>query len=254
MLVLLYLMSTLYHALRPPRAKKVFRILDHSAIFLLIAGTYTPLCLGPLKGPWGWSLFGIVWGLAVMGIVFKATLFHHWAWLSTATYLLMGWIALIAIVPLMRTLSPAGLAWLFGGGLSLGHLMYETGLAAAVGRALVRVSGAQDVWALTAVAIVAGILLSETSSNTASASVVIPVMIAVAAGLGVSPVPPALGAALGASFGFMLPVSTPPNAIVYGSGLVPLREMVRSGIVLDILGALLIWLGLRVLAPLAGLV
>ena len=127
MLVLLYLMSTLYHALRPPRAKKVFRILDHSAIFLLIAGTYTPLCLGPLKGPWGWSLFGIVWGLAVMGIVFKATLFHHWAWLSTATYLLMGWIALIAIVPLMRTLSPAGLAWLFGGGLcySGGVLFYR---------------------------------------------------------------------------------------------------------------------------------
>ncbi|MBI3131631.1 MAG: hemolysin III family protein [Acidobacteria bacterium] len=127
MLVLLYLMSTLYHALRPPRAKKVFRILDHSAIFLLIAGTYTPLCLGPLKGSWGWSLFGIVWGLAVMGIVFKATLFHRWAWLSTATYLLMGWIALIAIVPLMRTLSPAGLAWLFGGGLcySGGVLFYR---------------------------------------------------------------------------------------------------------------------------------
>ncbi len=117
MLVLLYLMSTLYHALRPPRAKKVFRILDHSAIFLLIAGTYTPLCLGPLKGAWGWSLFGVVWGLAVIGIVFKATLFHRWAWLSTAVYLLMGWIALIAIVPLMRTLSPGGLAWLFGGGL-----------------------------------------------------------------------------------------------------------------------------------------
>lgn len=117
MLVLLYLMSTLYHALRPPRAKKVFRILDHSAIFLLIAGTYTPLCLGPLKGAWGWSLFGIVWGLAVLGIVFKATLFHRLAWLSTAVYLLMGWIALIAIVPLMRTLSVGGLLWLFGGGL-----------------------------------------------------------------------------------------------------------------------------------------
>ncbi|HJW33658.1 MAG TPA: hemolysin III family protein [Holophagaceae bacterium] len=117
MLVLLYLMSTLYHALRPPRAKKVFRILDHSAIFLLIAGTYTPLCLGPLKGAWGWSLFGIVWGLAVLGIVFKATLFHRLSWLSTAVYLLMGWIALIAIVPLMRTLSVGGLLWLFGGGL-----------------------------------------------------------------------------------------------------------------------------------------
>ena len=117
-----------------------------------------------------------------------------------------------------------------------------------------RASGAEGVWALTAIAIVAGILLSEASSNTASASVVVPVMIAVAAGLGVSPVPPALGAALGASFGFMLPVSTPPNAIVYGSGLVPLREMIRSGILLDVLGGAVIWLGLRVLCPLTGVV
>ncbi|MBI4270416.1 MAG: DASS family sodium-coupled anion symporter [Candidatus Rokubacteria bacterium] len=147
-----------------------------------------------------------------------------------------------------------GTILLFGGGLSLGHLMFDTGLAAAVGRALVRASGAEGVWALTAIAIVAGILLSEASSNTASASVVVPVMIAVAAGLGVSPVPPALGAALGASFGFMLPVSTPPNAIVYGSGLVPLREMIRSGILLDVLGGAVIWLGLRVLCPLTGVV
>ena len=97
-------------------------------------------------------------------------------------------------------------------------------------------------------------IVSETSSNTASASVMVPVMIAVAQSLGVSPVPPAIGAALGASFGFMLPVSTPPNAIVYGSGLVPLREMIRSGVVLDLAGSLLIWLGLRVLCPLFGVI
>jgi sodium-dependent dicarboxylate transporter 2/3/5 len=106
---------------------------------------------------------------------------------------------------------------------------------------------------LTAVAIVIGVLLSETSSNTASASMVLPIVIAVAQSAGMSPIPPALGAALGASFGFMLPISTPPNAIIYGSGLVPLREMIRSGIYLDIAGAILIWIGLRVLCPLVGL-
>jgi len=81
---------------------------------------------------------------------------------------------------------------------------------------------------------------------------VIPVVIALAGGAGVSPIPPALGAALGASFGFMLPVSTPPNAIVYGSGLVPLKEMIKAGVWLDLSGAVVIWLGLRVLCPLFG--
>jgi sodium-dependent dicarboxylate transporter 2/3/5 len=141
---------------------------------------------------------------------------------------------------------------LFGGGLSLGRLMFETGLAPVVGGAVLGAAGDGGLWALTAGAIVAGILLSEASSNTASASVVIPVVIAAAQSAGVSPVPPALGAALGASFGFMLPVSTPPNAIVYGSGLVPLPEMVRSGLILDVLGAVLIWVGLRLLCPLFG--
>ncbi len=147
-----------------------------------------------------------------------------------------------------------GTILLFGGGLALGRLMVETGLAERVGRALVEVSGASDVWTLTAVAIAAGVMLSEVSSNTASASMVVPVMLAVARDLGVSPVPPAIGAALGASFGFMLPVSTPPNAIVYGSGLVPLREMMRAGLLLDLGGAVLIWLGLRIICPLVGLV
>ena len=145
-----------------------------------------------------------------------------------------------------------GTILLFGGGLSLGRLMFDTKLAAAVGNSVVRLSGAESVWALTAVAIVTGIVLSEVSSNTASASMVIPVVIAAATSTGVSPIPPALGAALGASFGFMLPVSTPPNAIVYGSGLVPVGEMLRSGIWLDLTGAVVIWGGLRLLCPLFG--
>ena len=130
--------------------------------------------------------------------------------------------------------------------------MFDTKLAQAVGGAVIRASGAESVWALTAVAIVLGVLLSEASSNTAAASMVLPVVIAIAQSTGVSPIPPALGGALGASFGFMLPVSTPPNAIVYSSGLVPLREMIRSGIWLDLIGMALIWLGLRVLCPLFG--
>lgn len=129
-----------------------------------------------------------------------------------------------------------------------------SGLADTVGSAMVRLSGADSVWALTAVAIFAGIALSELSSNTASASMVIPVMIAAASDVGVSPIPPALGAALGASFGFMLPVSTPPNAIVFGSGLVPLKEMIRAGVVLDLAGGVLIWVGLRILCPLVGVI
>lgn len=125
-MVLLYVMSTLYHAFRGPRVKKVFRILDHASIYLLIAGTYTPLCLGTLKGAWGWSLFGVIWGLAVLGVTFKAIFIHKWAWLSLAVYLLMGWLVVIAIVPLWRAMPAGGLVWLFGGGLfySLGAGLY----------------------------------------------------------------------------------------------------------------------------------
>jgi sodium-dependent dicarboxylate transporter 2/3/5 len=147
-----------------------------------------------------------------------------------------------------------GTILLFGGGLAMGKLMFDTGLARAIGDVSMRLWGTHSVWALTAAAIVIGVALSETSSNTASASMVIPVVIAVAQGAGLSPIPPVLGAALGASFGFMLPVSTPPNAIVYGSGLVPLREMIRSGIYLDVAGTILIWLGLRLLCPLFGVI
>lgn len=145
-----------------------------------------------------------------------------------------------------------GTILLFGGGLSLGRLMFSTGLAEALGHGLTGLSGATGLWSITAVSIFFGIVLSETTSNTASANMVIPVVIAVAQGMGVSPLPPALGACLGASFGFMLPVSTPPNAIVYGSGMVPILTMVRKGILFDIGGFFIILFGLMVLCPLFG--
>jgi len=147
-----------------------------------------------------------------------------------------------------------GTILLFGGGLSLGTLMFETGVAKALGEAITARTGATSLWALTALCVAIGIFLSETTSNTASANMVIPVAIALAQSAGVSPLPPALGACLGASFGFMLPVSTPPNAIAYGSGLVPIPRMIRAGVVFDVLGFVIILAGLRVLCPLLGLV
>ena len=125
-MVLLYAMSTLYHAFRDVRVKKVFRILDHAAIYLLIAGTYTPFCLTVLRGAWGWSLFGVVWGLAALGILFKSLFGPRYELFSVSVYLTMGWLVLIAILPLWRALPPWGVAWLFGGGVcySLGTLFY----------------------------------------------------------------------------------------------------------------------------------
>ena len=117
-LILLYLASTLYHALTPPRAKRVFQILDHSAIYLLIAGTYTPFTLITLRGPWGWSLFAVIWSLAVFGVVFKSIWIDRHAALSTAVYVLMGWCAIVAIRPLLRGLPWDGFLWLLAGGVS----------------------------------------------------------------------------------------------------------------------------------------
>jgi sodium-dependent dicarboxylate transporter 2/3/5 len=151
-----------------------------------------------------------------------------------------------------------GIDWgtilLFGGGLALGTLMFETGVATAMGEALAGRLGASSLWGLTFASILVGIVLSETTSNTAAANMVIPVAIAIAEAAGVSPIAPALGACFGASYGFMLPVSTPPNAIVYGSGLVPIPRMIRAGLVFDVLGLFIIWIGLRVMCPLLGLV
>ena len=117
-MVLLYLASTIYHALPVGRAKRVFMILDHCAIFLLIAGTYTPFVLGVLEGSWGWSLFGVVWGLAVSGIVLKAVFGNRYQMLSTALYLGMGWLVVIAAYPLIHSIERAGLIWLVAGGVA----------------------------------------------------------------------------------------------------------------------------------------
>jgi hemolysin III len=117
-LVLLYLASTLYHALTNDTAKRVFRILDHASIYLLIAGTYTPFTLLALRGAWGWTLFGVIWGLAVAGVVMKCFLTGRLHALSTAVYLLMGWLAIVAIRPLMAALSTPALLWLLAGGLA----------------------------------------------------------------------------------------------------------------------------------------
>jgi hemolysin III len=114
-LFFLYLSSTLYHSTRG-RAKDAMRKLDHAAIYLLIAGTYTPFTLVTLNGPWGWSLFGVVWGLAVLGIVQELWLARGARWLSLAIYLLMGWVALVAVVPLVRALGWGGFAWVAAGG------------------------------------------------------------------------------------------------------------------------------------------
>ena len=115
-LLLLYCMSTLYHALRGPRVKRVFHILDHSAIYLLIAGTYTPFCLTTLRGAWGWSLFGVVWGLAALGVAFKSVYTGRFEFLSTGVYLGMSWMVMVAALPLWRALSRPGLVWLLAGG------------------------------------------------------------------------------------------------------------------------------------------
>jgi hemolysin III len=123
-LALLYAASTLYHALPRNRAKDVFRVVDHGAVFLLIAGTYTPFTLGVLRGPWGWTLFGLVWGLAALGILLIAMGGIRYPRLSMGVYLGMGWLILIAIRPLWQRVPFAGLLWLLGGGIA-----YTVGVA-----------------------------------------------------------------------------------------------------------------------------
>ena len=124
-LVVLYGTSTVYHSLRG-RAKAVLRKLDHLSIYLLIAGTYTPFCLVTLRGPWGWSLFGVVWGLAVLGMAQEIKPRSEARVLSVVIYAVMGWIVLVAIPPLLDRLGTAGVLWLAGGGAAytLGIVFY----------------------------------------------------------------------------------------------------------------------------------
>lgn len=125
-MILLYLFSTMLHSVKPSKIKNIFAILDHSAIYVLIAGTYTPLALVSLKGPLGWTLFGIIWGLAIAGIAFKCFMVNKFRVLSTVFYLMMGWLIIIAIKPLYTSLSGTGFALLLTGGLfySVGAIFY----------------------------------------------------------------------------------------------------------------------------------
>ncbi len=117
-LILQYTFSTLYHSIQLPRAKSVLRVFDHSAIFLLIAGTYTPFMLVNLRGTWGWTLFGIVWTLAILGVLFQVSLLRRWQGISLALYIGMGWVVVIAIKPMIASVAPGGLILLLLGGLA----------------------------------------------------------------------------------------------------------------------------------------
>jgi hemolysin III len=115
-MMLLYLASTLYHAIPHDRAKQVFRLLDHGAIFILIAGTYTPFTLGVMRGPWGWTLFGLIWSLAVFGLTMKAIFGARQRWLTVPLYLLMGWLVVIAAPHILFSMPWAALMLLLAGG------------------------------------------------------------------------------------------------------------------------------------------
>lgn len=117
-MVVLYTASTLYHAVSRPRAKAALRVFDHAAIFLLIAGTYTPFTLVSLRGPWGWSVFGTVWGLAIAGIVLEIAFPRRWPALSLALYVSIGWVVVVAVKPLLSALPTGGLVLLVLGGLA----------------------------------------------------------------------------------------------------------------------------------------
>ena len=123
-MIMLYLASSVYHALPQGKAKRVFRVIEHSAIFLLIAGTYTPFTLGVLHGPWGWSLFGVIWGIALIGVSLKAFYLSSRPILFTFLYLMMGWVAVFAIYPFLVKMQTPGLLLLLAGG-----LFYTVGVA-----------------------------------------------------------------------------------------------------------------------------
>ncbi len=145
-----------------------------------------------------------------------------------------------------------GLILLFGGGIALGEAMFSTGLAKVLGEGFLAITGVASLWSLTACAIVLAIVLTEICSNTAAANMLVPLVIGAAQQLGVSPIPPALAVGFGASCGFMLPVATGPNALVYGTGLLRARDMIRVGAGLDVLGAVVIFVILYLLCPLLG--
>ncbi len=145
-----------------------------------------------------------------------------------------------------------GTILLFGGGLSLGQMMFATGLAEAIGRGLIVVSGAETLWGVTAMALAAAIALTNLTSNTATAAMLTPVVLSITAASGLNPIPPALAVAFGCGVPYLLPIATPPNAIVYGSGLVPITSMIKVGFVMCVAGFICMFALLRVMLPLLG--
>jgi hemolysin III len=123
-MVLLYLASTLYHSLTHEAGKSLCRLFDHTAIFLLIAGTYTPFSLGVLRGPWGWSLLAIIWALAILGITLKIRVRTRYSRITIVLYVIMGWLAIVAIKPILVLVPVPGILLIFAGGIA-----YTTGLA-----------------------------------------------------------------------------------------------------------------------------
>lgn len=122
-LVAMYTASTLYHSFRTPRLKQTLQVVDHCCIYLLIAGSFTPFALVNLRGGWGWSLFGVLWGMALVGVLFKIHFLGRFETASTVFYILMGWIVIIGAKPMLATISPVGIAWLVAGGIT-----YTTGV------------------------------------------------------------------------------------------------------------------------------
>ncbi len=125
-LLLMYLSSTLYHFISEPQLKQWFRVLDHSSIYLLIAGSYTPFMLVTIRGPWGWTLLTVVWSIAVAGVIFKLFFINRFSFASTMIYLVMGWLAVVAIKPICQNLSVEGLSFVVAGGLcyTIGVVFY----------------------------------------------------------------------------------------------------------------------------------
>lgn len=199
---------------------------------------------------------------ALMGRGAELTRFVQ-RWVSPSNVALLG-AGLFLLIPTRSfpsapILSPRDLLridwrtmFLFAGGILLGKVLYDTGLANTLGEWIVELAGDHSQLMITALMVAVGILLSELTSNTAAASLLIPLALGAAQQAGVNPVAPVLGAALGTSLGFMMPISTPPNSIIYGSGLVPMRQMITSGIILDILGFTIVVLSLRAILPLLG--
>ena len=137
-LVILYLASTLYHSFQQPTVKQVFQVIDHASIFLLIAGTYTPFLLVGIRGAWGWTLLVIVWGLAILGVSFKALFIHRFQKLSVLAYILMGWLSVVASKELLINIPVGGLIWM-----AIGGVVYTVGV---IFYALKRVRYMHAIW------------------------------------------------------------------------------------------------------------